>query len=78
MTLIIVYTIHRFTITFIAYLTGIGIGANLFLVALTKDFKSNLNQINEMAKVPSDRSQIMEKITEYVEFHSTSKQLSKH
>lgn len=54
-----------------------GIGGYLLLIAVTKDVRLNINLINQkIAKAKRHQRQISKHVTDLVEIHSDSKELS--
>ena len=69
-----VEVIYNFTL--VACLISLGVGAFLFAVSAAKDAKKNLKTINQNAKNKGQRSQILKKLADYIQFHSDEKKLS--
>lgn len=52
-------------------------GAFLMMYSLTEDIKRELKSINDIVKSDKTRSPIYKQLREFIEFHSSVKQLSK-
>lgn len=76
MSAIITYALAQVAITYVAHIISLGIGMNLYLVALTEDVKRHLDVMNECIKTEkAKRSDISKQYAEYIQFHSDTKQL---
>lgn len=64
-------------VAIIACVLGLAIGSFLYGMALSKDIKMSLFYINRNARAEGDQSILLEQIVEFLQLHSSSKQLSK-
>ena len=62
--------------TYVASSICFGIGCFLYAVFATKDFRNDLKSINESAKNDQNRTETLKSLSGFIEFYSTSKQLS--
>lgn len=76
MTAIILYAICQYTLLYAAHMTSYGISLNFYIVSLTGDIKSHLNEMNNGMRNGADFSEISDRITEYIQLHTDAKQLS--
>lgn len=74
---ILEYTMVSYVFYFIACIISLAIGSFVLLMGLINDLNENLKTIN--GNVETDRTdfQIMFQLSEFVQFHSHAKQLSK-
>lgn len=76
MTAIILYAICQYTLAYAAFMACYGIRLNFYIVSLTEDIESHLNEMNNGIRNGADRSEISDQISEYIQLHSDAKQLS--
>lgn len=62
---------------FIANLVSIGLGAFIFIFAMTEDIKSNFNSIDENATAKATQVNMHERVPHSIQVHFFAKQLSK-
>lgn len=77
MAVILQYVMGTYTFMFLASLAGFGFGGFLFLITAIRDIKSNLKSMNVNAKIKTNRSNIFKQLFDFIQTHSTLKQLSK-
>lgn len=70
------YVMTRFSFVFIAGAVSIGISEFLFAVTVTDDIKCILESFNKDAKSKNTRLKTLQHLSNYIQIHSTLKQLS--
>lgn len=58
----------------VACILSIGFGAYLFIMTLTEDLKMRIAAINECGKNQASELDALEKVTEFIQLHSDTKQ----
>lgn len=76
MTAIIAYALFQHTLSCATYMVCYGIGMNFYIVSLIEDIKCHLNVINNNIRTEVNRIEISNQISEYLQLHSDSTQLS--
>lgn len=74
--IILQYQFVKYGFLIITWLLTMLLGVFIIVIGLTGDLKSDLKLINESAKSKSKQFQLGKQLCDFVEFHSTSKQLS--
>ena len=78
LTAIITFALIQFILWYAAHIISYAIGMDLYTVSLAEDIRRHLKVINGIAKTGTiDRMNIHRQFSEYNQFHSNAKQLSK-
>lgn len=72
------YVAAKYCFTFVACLISFGLGIFLFAIAAIDDVKNDLRVINEKAKFKRKRLHALKRLANFVQFHSSLKQLGHH
>lgn len=70
------YTANVYFFPFAACLVAYALGILLHVLSVATDIKTDLKMINENAKIKQNRLMTLERLFEFIEFHSKLKELS--
>lgn len=71
------YVVLTYDLMMESCLLNLSIGFFLLIMAMTKVIKQSLYSIGESVKVGQNQTSIMKQLTQFIEYHSRVKQLSK-